>query len=202
MNKRIILASNSPRRRELLANIGLEFSVIADNTPEPVPENASPENTVTFLAGFKGENVIKGLEENENAVVIAADTVVAIDGKILGKPHSVQEAETMLKTLSGRMHCVYTGVYVKDLCTKKSKSFCEKTEVFFKNLDIETIKDYINTGEPMDKAGAYGIQNLGSLFVERINGDYFNVVGLPVPKLGEVLSKDFGICVLTNYIKE
>lgn len=193
MNRKIILASNSPRRRELLTNIGLEFSVVADNTPEPVPENESPENIVTFLARFKGENVGKSLNETDDTIVIAADTVVAIDGKILGKPHSAEEAEEMLKSLSGRMHCVYTGVYVKDLCTKKTKTFCEKTEVFFKKLDIETIKDYINTGEPMDKAGAYGIQNMGSLFVEKINGDYFNVVGLPVSKLGEVLLMDFGI---------
>ncbi len=194
MNKKIILASNSPRRRELLSAIGLEFSVIADSTPEPEPEGLSPVKTVMLLAKFKGENVIRTLDSGTDCIVIAADTVVSVDGKILGKPQNVEEAEKMLKMLSGKSHYVYTGVFVEDLCTKKIKSFCEKTEVFFKNLDITSIKDYINTGEPMDKAGAYGIQNLGSLFVERINGDYFNVVGLPVSKLGEVLSKDFGIC--------
>ncbi len=193
MNKNIILASNSPRRRELLAMLGLDFKTIADNTPEPMNGSLQPDETVCRLARFKGENVISTLNSSEAAVVIAADTVVAIDGKILGKPKNREDAEKMLSLLSGNMHCVYTGVFVRDTNTEKTVIFCEKTEVFFKKLDIGEIKDYINTGEPMDKAGAYGIQNLGSLFVERINGDYFNVVGLPLSKLGETLKNDFGI---------
>ena len=200
--KEIILASNSPRRKELLGMLGLEFSVIPDNTPECIDQQLSPAEVVMALAKFKGDNVRKTLSKNRDAIIIAADTVVAIDGVVLGKPKSKADAEKMLSRLSGKSHNVYTGVYLIENLSGKSANFYEKTEVFFKNLDIETIKDYINTGEPMDKAGAYGIQNLGSLFVERINGDYFNVVGLPIPKLGEVLSKDFGICVLTNYIKE
>lgn len=193
MNKNIILASNSPRRRELLAMLGLDFKIIADNTPEPMNGSLQPDETVCSLARFKGENVISALNSSEAAVVIAADTVVAIDGKILGKPKDREDAEKMLSLLSGNMHCVYTGVFVRETHTEKTVIFCEKTEVFFKKLDIGEIKDYINTGEPMDKAGAYGIQNLGSLFVERINGDYFNVVGLPLSKLGETLKNDFGI---------
>ncbi len=173
--------------------LNLDFQVIADNMPEPVDKELSPHDLVCGLARFKGENVIRNLHDTIDAVVIAADTVVAVEDKVLGKPKDVEDAERMLVELSGRSHFVYTGVYVEDICTKKSVSFCEKTEVFFKKLDISEIKDYINTGESMDKAGAYGIQNLGSLFVEKINGDYFNVVGLPVSKLCQVLKEKFDI---------
>lgn len=175
--------------------LNLKFQVIADNTPEPVDKELSPDNLVCELARFKGKNVIRDLNEKRDAVVIAADTVVAVDDKVLGKPKDAADAERMLGQLSARSHFVYTGVYVEDICTKKSVSFCEKTEVFFKNLDISEIRDYINTGEPMDKAGAYGIQNLGSLFVQKIDGDYFNVVGLPVSKLCQVLKENFDIKV-------
>lgn len=193
MKRELILASNSPRRRELLKTLGLEFEIIADHTPECVDKNLSPDRVVMELAKFKGENVIEIIGEKCDAVVIAADTVVTIDGEILGKPKSEKDAELMLLKLSGRSHYVYTGMYIKNICTKKAVCFCEKTEVFFKNLDITEIKDYINTGEPMDKAGAYGIQSLGSLFVEKINGDYFNVVGLPLFRLGETLKNEFDI---------
>jgi len=193
MNKKIILASNSPRRRQLLEMLGMKFEVIADNTPEPMNSDMSPEEIVVSLAKFKGENVISKLSGEKCAVVISADTVVALDDKVLGKPKDKEDAASMLSLLSGNKHFVYTGVFVKDVCTKREVCFCEKTEVFFKNLDINEIKDYINTGEPMDKAGSYGIQNLGSLFVEKISGDYFNVVGLPLCKLGKVLKQDFDI---------
>ena len=189
--KYIVLASNSPRRRELLENIGLKFKVIPDNTPEPKDENMQPFELVTFLAKFKGENISKKIDDE--ALIISADTVVAINGEILGKPHSKEEAFEMLSKLSGNTHCVYTGVCVLDKSTGKSVNFYEKTEVSFKSLDIDEINDYINTEEPMDKAGAYGIQNIGSIFVEGINGDYFNVVGLPVCRLCKVLKEDFGI---------
>ncbi len=196
MNKRIILASNSPRRRELLEMIGLKFDIIADNTPEPMNCDKAPDEIVCELAEFKGNNVSKKLESAEGAIIIAADTVVAVDNEILGKPSDTQDAMNMLLKLSGKMHCVYTGVYVLDTDTDKRISFYEKTEVFFKKLDIDEINDYINTREPLDKAGAYGIQNLGSLFVEKINGDYFNVVGLPLSRLGRVLKEDFGIKII------
>ncbi len=194
--KRIILASNSPRRRELLENIGLNFEVIPDDTPEPMDGFDLPEETVMFLARFKGENIAARLGKTEDAVIISADTVVAIDNQILGKPKSKEEAFEMLNALSGRQHSVYTGVYIRENITKKSANFYEKTEVYFKNLDINEIKDYINTGEPMDKAGAYGIQTYGSLFVEKINGDYFNVVGLPICSLGKKLKEEFNINIL------
>lgn len=191
--KDIVLASNSPRRKELLAMLGLKFEVIPDNTPECIDECMMPYDAVKALAMFKGNNVRKTLAKDKDAIVIAADTVVVIENKVLGKPKNQQEAEEMLKALSGKAHCVYTGVYLVENLSGKSSNFYEKTEVYFKNLDINEIKDYINTGEPMDKAGSYGIQNLGSLFVEKIYGDYFNVVGLPVCSLGKVLKKDFGI---------
>ena len=136
MEKRIILASNSPRRRELLERIGIDFDVIADSTPEPVKTECLPEAVVCELASFKGGNVSAKLEPEANAVVISADTVVSVDGKILGKPKNEAEAFEMLSALSGRSHFVYTGVCVKDIFTKKSVVFCEKTEVFFKKLDI------------------------------------------------------------------
>ncbi len=190
---RIILASNSPRRRELLSNIGLKFDVIPDNTPEPMNDKFGPEETVLNLAKFKGENILKQLSSEDKAIIIAADTVVAIGDRVLGKPKSKDDAFEMLSLLSGKSHTVYTGVYIIENSSKKSANFYEKTEVYFKSLDIKEIKDYINIGEPMDKAGSYGIQNLGSLFVEKIQGDYFNVVGLPVCHLGKVLKEEFGI---------
>ncbi|MBR2452863.1 MAG: septum formation protein Maf [Clostridia bacterium] len=189
----LILASGSPRRQELLRMLELHFEVMVDKTPEPDISFASIEEDVCALARFKGENVIKNLGENTDKIVIAADTVVAIGGKVLGKPEDEEDAFQMLSALSGNMHNVLTGVFVKDIRSGKEISFCEKTEVFFKKLDINEIKDYIRTKEPMDKAGSYGIQNLGSVFVEKINGDYFNVVGLPVSKLANVLKADFGI---------
>lgn len=196
MTKKIILASNSPRRRELLEMIGLKFDIIADNTPEPMNCDKSPNEVVCELAEFKGNNVSKKCDTKEGAVIIAADTVVAVDNEILGKPSDTQDAMNMLQKLSGKMHCVYTGVHILDIDTNKRITFYEKTEVFFKKLDIDEIKDYINTREPLDKAGAYGIQNLGSLFVEKINGDYFNVVGLPLSRLGRVLKEDFDIKII------
>lgn len=191
--RKLILASNSPRRKELLSSLGLEFDVIPDNTPEVIDRSLSPCEIVKALARFKGENVAKTLPNDCTSIIIAADTVVALDNEVLGKPADKEDAERMLKLLSGKVHCVYTGVYVTEKRSGKSANFYEKTEVCFKNLDINEIKDYINTGEPMDKAGAYGIQNLGSLFVERLNGDYFNVVGLPVCRLGKVLTEEFDI---------
>ncbi len=189
----LILASGSPRRQELLSMLGLRFEVIVDKTPEPDICFASIEEDVCALARFKGKNVIKKLDKSIGKTIIAADTVVAINGKVLGKPEDEDDAFRMLSDLSGNMHEVFTGVFVENTETGKEISFCEKTEVFFKKLDINEIKDYIRTKEPMDKAGSYGIQNLGSIFVEKINGDYFNVVGLPVSKLAEVLKDNFGI---------
>ena len=191
--KKIILASGSPRRKELLENLGIKFEILPDNTPEPVLENISPQDAVMTLAKFKGDNVVSVIGKSEDCIIISADTVVAVDDRILGKPRTKEDAFEMLSSLSGRCHSVYTGVYLRENPGGKSVNFYEKTEVFFKNLDIKEIKDYINTGEPMDKAGAYGIQTLGAAFVEKICGDYFNVVGLPLCSLAKALKEKFDI---------
>lgn len=195
--KKIVLASNSPRRKELLEMLGVGFEVIPDNTPEPELSGLSPADTVIQLAKFKGKNVASKLKSDEEVIIISADTVVATENRILGKPKTKEDALEILKSLSGSKHSVYTGVYIIEKSSKKSANFYEKTEVYFKNLDISEIKDYINTGEPMDKAGAYGIQSLGALFVEKIYGDYFNVVGLPLCTLAKTL-KEFGIDFLNE----
>ncbi len=189
--KRIVLASNSPRRREILGLTGINFEVIPDTVPEPKMSGLSHEETVMLLSKFKGDNVSKVLEGD--AVIISADTVVSVDDEILGKPKSSEDAFNMLSLLSGREHSVYTGVYIVEKNTGKSVNFYEKTQVSFKNLDISEIKAYIDSGEFCDKAGAYGIQGKAALFVEKIEGDYLNVVGLPLCHLVKVLMKEFDI---------
>lgn len=175
---KIILASASPRRRELMTLAGYDFEVKCADITETVPENARPEEVVMSLALQKAQAVAR---ENSEAIVVGSDTVVALDGKILGKPHSTQEAVEMLRSLSGRCHRVYTGVAI--IKGEKVKSFYDETEVEFYPLSDAEIESYVATGEPMDKAGAYGIQGRGALLVKGIGGDYFNVMGLPIAKL-------------------
>ena len=186
---RIILASASPRRRELIENLKIDFEVRTADCEEVTVPGERPENTVKRLSLTKARCVAE--LEGADAVVIGADTVVAIDGKILGKPADENEAAEMLKLLSGRTHRVYTGLAV--IGGGKTVNEYVETEVKFYVLTDSQIKRYIATGEPMDKAGAYGIQKYGSLLVEEIRGDYFNVVGLPVGRLDRVLREDFGI---------
>ncbi|HZJ77231.1 MAG TPA: Maf family protein [Clostridia bacterium] len=180
----IILASASPRRKEILENAGLEFSVCVAEIDETVEENLSAEKTAIKLAEKKASTVAKSYP---NHIVLGVDTVVAVEDKILGKPKSEEDAVSMLKTLSGREHFVCTGVCIISKTTKKS--FCQKTKVKFYNLTDEEIREYVKTGEPMDKAGAYGIQGKGCVFVQGIEGDYFNVVGLPVARTVKELKK-------------
>ena len=179
----LILASASPRRRELMELAGYKFDVICADIVETVPKNVPPYEVVMSLAMQKAQAVAK---EHDNAVVVGSDTVVALDGKILGKPHSAQEACEMLRMLSGRTHKVFTGVAI--VCGDKSKNFYDETDVEFYPLDDEEIKRYVATGEPMDKAGAYGIQGKGAVLVKKINGDFFNVMGLPISKLYREMS--------------
>ena len=190
---RFILASASPRRREILENISLDFEIIADESEEIMIEGEKPYDTVKRLAMQKAKNIAAGIESGENTIVIGADTVVSIDGKILGKQNDEIEAKDMLLTLSGRINTVYTGLAVIETQSGKEVSDFVSTGVKFRNLSEKEIENYIRSGEPMDKAGAYGIQKIGGLFVESINGDYFNVVGLPLCRLGEILSEEFGI---------
>ena len=181
----IILASGSPRRRELLEMLGLEFEVRPARGGEHPPEHAGPEEIVLALAGDKAAEVAEHCAP-EN-VIIAADTIVWLEGELLGKPRSEEDAVRMLRELSGRSHEVWTGVCV--LRGGEKLLGAERTLVRFRRLEESEILAYIATGEPMDKAGAYGAQGLASLFVEGIEGDFFNVMGLPLCRLGKMLGK-------------
>ena len=182
----MILASQSPRRRELLAQMGVpQFEVVPALGEEIASPGLSPAQLVEELARQKALEVSVGADADD--VVVAADTVVAIDGKVLGKPHDKVHAAEMLSALSGREHTVYTGVAVKRGETLLVEH--EATQVRFRPLTEREIDLYIQTGEPMDKAGSYGIQGYGALLVEGIRGDYFNVVGLPICRLGRMLAQ-------------
>ena len=177
----MILASKSPRRQELLKYITDNFTVKTAEVDETLPEGMKPEEAVKYLSRIKAQPF-----ENEDSIVIGADTIVVIDGKILGKPCDNRDAENMLRRLSGKTHSVFTGVTV--IKNGEYHTFSTETKVTFFELSDSDIKRYIETKEPLDKAGAYGIQGYGSLLVEKIDGDYFNVVGLPVSKLNRLLS--------------
>ena len=190
----IILASGSPRRKELLAQAGFDFEVEVSNADENVAEE-SPTEMVEELAARKAEAVVNLHNKKEdNCLVIGADTIVVLDGKILGKPADEADAKAMLASLSGRTHQVYTGVTLIRLrkaengsILQESRTFSEGTDVSFYPLTKEEIRSYIATGEPMDKAGAYGIQGKAAVFVKEIKGDYNNVVGLPIARLYQEL---------------
>lgn len=175
---RIILASASPRRRELLEKAGLSFEIKAADIDEHISPCATPEEAVQELALQKASAVASS---EPDCIVIGSDTVVACDGNILGKPKDEADAARMLRSLSGKTHEVCTGVAI--IKNKKIKVFCETTEVEFYDLSDKEINDYVKTGEPLDKAGAYGIQGKGCILVKSISGDYSNVVGLPVSKV-------------------
>lgn len=181
---KIILASASPRRKELLTLAGIEYDVVVSQCEEILPDGITPDKAVEELAKQKAEDVFS---RNSDAMVIAADTVVALGNTILGKPKDEDDAFNMLSSLSGRRHTVYTGVCIK---TKdKTDIFHVATEVEFYDLTEKEIRDYIATKEPMDKAGAYGIQGKGFVLVKGIHGDYFNVVGLPLAETVRHLNK-------------
>ena len=185
----IILASQSPRRRELLARMGIpHFDVIPAREEEQTDPTLPAGRLVKALAQQKAREVAARVPPD--AIVIAADTVVAIDGEILGKPHSPAEAAEMLQKLSGRQHTVCTGVAVRQNDVELVEG--ESAQVRFRPLSPQEIAAYIATGEPMDKAGAYGIQGLGALLVSGIRGDYCSVVGLPVFRLARMLAR-FGV---------
>ncbi|NCB62174.1 MAG: septum formation protein Maf [Clostridia bacterium] len=185
----IILASNSPRRRELLGNMGLgSFDIVSPDIEEFVEGNPAPAQLVMALSAQKAAAV--AFKSSPGALVIAADTVVVLDETVLGKPIDTADAVSMLTALSGRRHQVYSGVTVRQDETVLTEH--EVTTVSFRALTAAEILDYIATGEPMDKAGAYGIQRYGALLVEGVTGDYFNVMGLPVNRLRAMLAR-FGL---------
>ena len=181
----IILASQSPRRRELLERMGLPFRVITPDIDEHMERALPPGELVAAISAEKAGTV--AAQAGPGAVVIAADTVVALDGAVLGKPADELDAFKMLSTLSGCRHQVYTGLTV--LRGEEQYTVSEETTVTFRELSAEEIDRYVATGEPMDKAGAYGIQGYGALLVEGIQGDYYNVMGLPVCRLGLLLRR-------------
>ena len=180
----LILASSSPRRREILKNAGYEFKIIEPNSDENVQDTLSPKQMVEKISQKKAHSVFGSCP---NDTVLAADTIVVFGGRILGKPHDENDAFRMLRLLSGQTHEVYTGVCI--LNGNLETVFSEKTSVDFYDLSDDEIKQYIATKEPMDKAGAYGIQGFGSLFIRSIDGDFYNVMGLPISRTARELAK-------------
>ncbi|OGK18558.1 septum formation protein Maf [Candidatus Roizmanbacteria bacterium RIFCSPLOWO2_12_FULL_40_12] len=190
--KRLILASKSPRRKKLLQQLGLKFKVVDSGLEEKINPKLSPSQLAMKLSQEKARVVAK---RYKNSIIIAADTFITLGKTIIGKPKDKKDAKRILKILSGRMHPIITGFTVMDSNTGKSSSKFVVSKVWIKKLAEKEINEYVATGEPMDKAGAYGIQERGSVFVKKIDGDYFNVVGLPLRTLTEELKK-FGVKIL------
>lgn len=190
----IILASGSPRRKELLTQIGVrDYRIVVSDVDEEIDRGTPPDRMVEELSRRKAEAVRACV--GEDALIIAADTVVSLEGEVLGKPRDETDAFRMLSALSGNRHQVYTGFTV--LRGSESVTEHEMTDVSFRELEEREIEDYIATGEPMDKAGAYGIQGVGAVLITGIEGDYFNVMGLPVCRLSRVLAR-FGVDTLAR----
>lgn len=187
----IILASASPRRKEILSLLDLPFKIMVSDTDETVDDTLPPYFIAESLSLKKAAAVAKNV--STHALVIGADTIVVLDEKILGKPKDDTDAFNMLKALSGKWHSVISGVTILDSVSAKSESFYVTTKVKFAGITDEEINDYIKTREHSDKAGSYAIQGRGAKFIEEISGDYFNVVGLPLNKLYSVLKKEFNI---------
>lgn len=192
MNTKIVLASSSPRRAELLKQAGLEFEIVVSEVDETPSPGLAPGELVELLALRKASAVASRLD---NGIIIGADTVVVQAGRILGKPSGPQEAVDMLRLLQGNRHEVYTGVALVDVLTRETLESHEITRVFFNSLTEEEINRYVATGEPLDKAGAYAVQGLAALFINRLEGCYTNVVGLPLARLANML-KQIGYEVL------
>ena len=178
-DKKVVLASQSPRRQELIKLIFDSVEILPADCDEMLPEGIGAREAVEYLSKIKND-ASSELTEKDN-LIISADTVVAVDDEILGKPVDKEDARRMISLLSGKVHQVYTGVTIS--LNGKVKTFSEKTDVEFFNLTEDEIEEYISSSEPYDKAGAYGIQGKAGLLVKRINGDYYNVVGFPIARL-------------------
>ena len=190
--KKIILASQSPRRRDLLKQIGLEFEIDPSNYEEDMSLKMKPNKLAEFLSLGKAKDIS---QRHKDSIIISADTIVAIGGEVFGKPKTSERAKYMLKKFSGKAHSVITGFTIIDTGTNKQITKSVETKVYFKSLSEKEIDAYIATGEPLDKGGGYAIQGLAALFVEKIEGDYFNIVGLPILALTEEL-KNLGVKIL------
>ncbi|MBT5016494.1 septum formation inhibitor Maf [Candidatus Peregrinibacteria bacterium] len=182
---RLILASKSPRRKEILEKLGLEFEIIPSGYKENLQAKKDPVELAKFLSLNKAKDVANKIKGN--AIIIAADTFIVLEGKFLGKPKDDQDAKKMLNFLSGKTHEVITGIALIDTSTNQKITDVSITKVTFKSLSSKEIQTYINTGEPLGKAGAYAIQEKGAVFVSNINGDFFTVMGLPLHLLAEHL---------------
>lgn len=191
---KLVLASSSPRRSELLKMMNVPFIAVPSNADEVVTPFEKPEQIVMSLAFEKAFEVS---EKHPNDIVIGSDTIVYLD-EVLGKPKDAQDAIKMLKKLNGKIHSVYTGVSLICLNRGVKRVDYVKTDVCFNNYPEEVIEAYVKSGEPLDKAGAYGIQGLGSVLVKSIDGDYFSVMGLPLSKLNEILEEEFCVNLLTK----
>ncbi len=192
-SRKLVLASTSPRRRKLMAEAGLEFDVVAPRYANE--ENAAAEEPARLVKRYAAAKARSVAGDHPGALVVGADTIVVVDDIILGKPADGAEAKRMLATIAGRDHLVYTGVAVVDADTRTGEIDYEVTKVTVRPLTADEIARYVATGEPLDKAGAYAIQGIGCFIVERIDGDYFNVVGLPMGLLARLL-RGFGYEVL------
>ena len=179
----LVLASKSPRRSEILKNAGIDFTIRVADADETIPAGTNPQDAVVFLAARKALAV----ERAEHETVLGADTIVVLNDKILGKPKDREDAFNMLRSLSGRVHSVFTGVCA--VGNGISLTFAEETKVEFYSLTDDEINEYLDTDEPYDKAGAYGIQGIASKFIRGIEGDYFNVVGLPISSVYKKIIK-------------
>jgi septum formation protein len=187
---RVILASKSPRRKEILENLGLKFDIVVADAVE-VCDETDPQARVAALAAIKGRAVLDTLVDREDTLIIASDTLVYASGEFLGKPRSRLDAERMMRLLSGKAHSVVSGLYL--WCGGREYTSAAETKVIFDEMTDAEIESYISTDEPYDKAGGYAVQGLASLYVSGLEGDYFNVVGLPVNLLYKSLKREFGI---------
>jgi septum formation protein len=190
--KKIILASESPRRKEILEITGLKFIVCASDYKENLNLSLTPRELARFLSRKKAETVSR---KYKNSIIIAADTFIVFKNRLLGKPRSNTEAKKMLEMLNGKTHSVITGFTIIDTGRDKVLSRSAKTTVYFKRISKKEIKAYVGSKEPLGKAGAYAVQGLGAILIEKIDGDFFNVMGLPLSALIESLKK-FGVYVL------
>lgn len=197
--KKLILASSSPRRQELIRSLQLPYEIRVSDVNEDTEPGLTPQEIVEQLSSRKAGAVFEAYKveqpEGTEGIIIGSDTIVVLDDAVLGKPKDKQDAFRMLKGLQGRRHQVFSGVACIDLATGKALVSHQVTFVYMKPLTDEQIERYIGTGEPMDKAGSYAIQGLGATIVERIEGDYFNVVGLPLSLLSSLLG-DLGVAVI------
>lgn len=190
--KKIILASQSPRRKQLLEQIGLKFEIDPSNYEEDMTLKMTPTKLAEHLSLGKAEDVAK---RHGDSIIISADTIVAVNEEVFGKPKTPEKAKYMLRKLSGRVHSVITGFTIIDTETNKQIIKSVETKVYFKKLSEKEIDAYIATGEPLDKGGSYAIQGKAALFVKKIEGDYFNIVGLPILAITSEL-KNLGIEIL------